>query len=66
VVCQVVARAFKEDHRNLKVGNMRCAFARRLQGRKDGDVRAELLDELAAWTRDALARDGELNAERPV
>jgi hypothetical protein len=50
----------------LMVGKVRCAVARKLQGRKDGDVRAELLDELAAWTRDVLARDGELMAERPV
>ena len=45
---------------------MCCAVSRRLQGRKDGDVRAELLDELSAWTRDVLARDGEVTAERRV
>jgi hypothetical protein len=56
----------KEEHRNLKVGKMRSAVSRRLQGRKDGDVRAELLDALTAWTRNVLARDGELTQERPV
>jgi uncharacterized protein len=35
-------------------------------GRKDGDVRAELLNALTAWTRDVLARDGQLISERRV
>jgi predicted alpha/beta-hydrolase family hydrolase len=39
-------------------------------GRKDGDVRAELLNALTAWTRDVLlkgpTRDGQLTSERPV
>ena len=39
-------------------------------GRKDGDVRAELLNALTAWTRDVLLkgppRDGQLTSERCV
>jgi hypothetical protein len=39
-------------------------------GRKDGDVRAELLNALTGWTRDVLlkgpTRDGQLISERRV
>jgi predicted alpha/beta-hydrolase family hydrolase len=39
-------------------------------GRKDGDVRAELLNALTAWTRDVLLKgptqDGQLTSERCV
>jgi hypothetical protein len=39
-------------------------------GRRDGDVRAELLNALTAWTRDVLLKgptqDGQLTSERCV